>query len=168
MVQMNICALFAVSRSSKSARIAHFGGTKATRQRYMDIPYETTGKDGTTKTLLLFAGTDIRTSKYAFSHPTGLLFATQSHKSPFLPPRKRHSRAYARKALFRAGAPFAGHSLGEHSALASIADVLAISALADAIFYWRGVLRSEPMGATRKTALTALRALLIPAVFRRA
>ena len=30
---------------------------------------------------------------------------------------------------------FAGHSLGEYSALASIADVLAISALVDVVFY---------------------------------
>lgn len=42
------------------------------------------------------------------------------------------------RGLVQEGCPFAGHSLGEYSALASIADVLPISALVDVVFY-RGI-----------------------------
>ena len=55
----------------------------------------------------LFADIDVSCPKYTLGHPGGLLFATQ----------------------------FAGHSPGEYSASASIADVLHISALVDVVFY---------------------------------
>ncbi len=42
------------------------------------------------------------------------------------------------KGLGQTGCAFAGHSLGDYSALASIADVLAIPALVDVVFY-RGI-----------------------------
>src|ERR1700733_11236311 len=47
----------------------HFGGIKgqAIRQRYIDI----------VKTLPLFTDINVRTQRYTFSHPNGLLFATQ-------------------------------------------------------------------------------------------
>lgn len=42
------------------------------------------------------------------------------------------------RGLVQAGCAFAGHSLGEYSALASIADILPIAALVDVVFY-RGI-----------------------------
>ena len=51
--------------------------------------------------------------------------------------RRLRLKICASEALFRRTA-FAGHSLGEYSALASIADVLHISALVDVVFY-RGI-----------------------------
>lgn len=42
------------------------------------------------------------------------------------------------KGLIQNGCAFAGHSLGEYSALASIADILPVSALVDVVFY-RGI-----------------------------
>jgi malonyl CoA-acyl carrier protein transacylase len=42
------------------------------------------------------------------------------------------------KGLIQRDSAFAGHSLGEYSALASIADVLPISSLVDVVFY-RGI-----------------------------
>jgi hypothetical protein len=42
------------------------------------------------------------------------------------------------KGLIQCNSAFAGHSLGEYSALASIADVLPISSLVDVVFY-RGI-----------------------------
>lgn len=37
----------------------------------------TADKDGNAKTLPLFGDIDLRTSRYTFSYPTGLLYATQ-------------------------------------------------------------------------------------------
>ena len=42
------------------------------------MTYDTMDKDGHVKTLPLFADIDVRCPKYTFSHPAGLLFATQS------------------------------------------------------------------------------------------
>lgn len=42
------------------------------------------------------------------------------------------------KGLVQDNCVFAGHSLGEYSALASIADILPVSALVDVVFY-RGI-----------------------------
>ncbi|KAE9399788.1 fatty acid synthase [Gymnopus androsaceus JB14] len=102
-------SILEIVKDNPKDKTVHFGGIKgqAIRQRYMEMSYDTTDKDGHVKTLPLFADIDIRTPKYTFSHPNGLLFATQPTVQ------------------------FAGHSLGEYSALASIADVLAISALVD-------------------------------------
>jgi fatty acid synthase subunit alpha, fungi type len=43
----------------------------------MDLTYDSMDKEGTIKSLPLFADIDVRTPKYTFSHPSGLLFATQ-------------------------------------------------------------------------------------------
>lgn len=43
----------------------------------MDISYDTMDKDSNVKTLPLFADIDVRIPAYTFSHPNGLLFATQ-------------------------------------------------------------------------------------------
>ena len=44
-------------------------------------------------------------------------------------------RIYSRKALSQPDAAFAGYSLGEFSALASVADILPNSSLVDVVFY---------------------------------
>ncbi|KAJ3517947.1 hypothetical protein NLJ89_g178 [Agrocybe chaxingu] len=68
-----------IVKDNPKEKTIHFGGIKgqAIRQRYMDMTYDTTDKDGHVKTLPLFADIDVRTPKYTFSHPNGLLFATQ-------------------------------------------------------------------------------------------
>ncbi|KAE9401662.1 hypothetical protein BT96DRAFT_991832 [Gymnopus androsaceus JB14] len=110
----------------------HFGGIKgqAIRQRYMEMSYDT-DKDGHVKTLPLFADIVILTPKYTFNHRNGVLFAqialVVTEKAAF-----EDMRA---KGFVQTDCAFAGHSLGEYSALASIANVLTISALVDIIFY---------------------------------
>src|SRR6202142_4491677 len=66
-------------KENPKEKTIHFGGIKGQtiRQRYMDMTYDTMDKDGNVKTLPHFANIDVRTPKYTFSHPNGLLFATQ-------------------------------------------------------------------------------------------
>ena len=68
-----------IVKDNPKEKTIHFGGIKgqAIRQRYMDMTYDMMDKDGHVKTLPLFAHIDVRTSNYTFSHPNGLLFATQ-------------------------------------------------------------------------------------------
>ncbi|PPQ94469.1 hypothetical protein CVT25_001102 [Psilocybe cyanescens] len=129
-----------IVKDNPKEKTIHFGGIKgqAIRQRYMDMTYDTMDKDGHVKTLPLFADIDVRSPKYTFSHPNGLLFATQFAQIALVVTEKAAFEDMRVKGFVQKDCAFAGHSLGEYSALASIADVLHISALVDVVFY-RGI-----------------------------
>ncbi|KAF9504306.1 hypothetical protein BS47DRAFT_1308362 [Hydnum rufescens UP504] len=115
----------------------HFSGIKgqAIRQHYIDMTYDTMDKDGNIKTLPLFADINNRTLKYTFSHPSGLLFATQFAQIALVVTEKAAFNNMRSKDLVQPNCTFTGHSLGEYSALASIADVLPVLSLVDVMFY---------------------------------
>ncbi|KAI0787467.1 fatty acid synthase [Fomes fomentarius] len=129
-----------IVKDNPKEKTIHFGGIKgqAIRQRYMDMTYDTMDKDGNVKTLPLFGDINVRTQRYTFSHPNGLLFATQFAQIALVVTERAAFEDMRSKGLVQLDSAFAGHSLGEYSALASIADVLPISALADVVFY-RGI-----------------------------
>ena len=129
-----------IVKNNPKSKTVHFGGIKgqAIRRRYMDMTYDTMDKDGNIKTLPLFADIDVRTLAYTFSHPAGLLFATQFAQIALVVTEKGAFEDMRSKGLVAEGCAFAGHSLGEYSALASIAGVLPISSLVDVVFY-RGI-----------------------------
>ncbi|KAG8716660.1 3-oxoacyl-[acyl-carrier-protein] synthase [Ceratobasidium sp. 394] len=142
---VHLLAVYGISivdivKNNPKDKTIHFGGIKgqAIRQRYMAMSYDTTDKDGNVKTLPLFADIDIRTPQYTFSHPNGLLFATQFAQIALVVTEKAAFEDMKSKGLVQKDCAFAGHSLGEYSALASIADVLPVSALVDVVFY-RGI-----------------------------
>jgi fatty acid synthase subunit alpha len=142
---VHLLAVYGVSivdivKNNPKEKTIHFGGTKgqAIRQRYMSMSYDTTDKDGNVKTLPLFADINVRTPQYTFSHPNGLLFATQFAQIALVVTEKAAFEDMKSKGLVQTDCAFAGHSLGEYSALASIADILTISALVDVVFY-RGI-----------------------------
>ncbi|GAA5980800.1 hypothetical protein JCM11641_002656 [Rhodosporidiobolus odoratus] len=133
-------SILEIVRTNPKEKTVHFGGLKgqATRQKYMDMTYTTTDADGNVKTLPLFGDIDLRTSRYTFSSPTGLLYATQFAQIALVVTEKAAFEDMRAKGLVQSDCVFAGHSLGEYSALASIADILPISALVDVVFY-RGI-----------------------------
>ncbi|RDX57079.1 fatty acid synthase [Lentinus brumalis] len=129
-----------IVKDNPKEKTIHFGGIKgqAIRQRYMDMTYDTMDKDGNVKTLPLFGDINNRTQRYTFSHPNGLLFATQFAQIALVVTERAAFEDMRSKGLVQKESAFAGHSLGEYSALASIADVLPISSLVDVVFY-RGI-----------------------------
>ncbi|KAF9508762.1 hypothetical protein BS47DRAFT_1365687 [Hydnum rufescens UP504] len=68
-------------------------------------------------------------------HPSGLLFATQFTQIALVVTEKAAFDDMHSKDLVQPNCTFTGHSLGEYSALASIADVLPVSSLIDVMFY---------------------------------
>ncbi|KAH8100945.1 fatty acid synthase [Cristinia sonorae] len=133
-------SIIEIVKDNPKEKTIHFGGIKgqAIRQRYMDMTYDTLDKDGNVKTLPLFGDINLRTQRYTFSHPNGLLFATQFAQIALVVTEKAAFEDMRDKGFVQTGSAFAGHSLGEYSALASVADVLPISSLVDVVFY-RGI-----------------------------
>jgi len=106
-------SIIEIVRHNPQELTVHFGGLKGQRirQRYMDMTYHTSDKSGNIKTLPLFPDIDLRTSRYTFSSPTGLLFATQFAQIALVVTEKAAFEDMRAKGLVQDGAPFAGHLL---------------------------------------------------------
>jgi len=115
----------------------HFSGIKgqAIHERYMEMTYDMTDKDGNVKSLSLFVDINVRVLQHTFMHPKGLLFATQFAQIALAIMSRTAFEDLLSKGFVQPDATFAGHSLGDFSALASIADILPNSYLVDVVFY---------------------------------
>ena len=115
----------------------HFGGPrgKAIRQNYMAMTFETVNTDGSIKSEKIFKEINDNTSSYTYRSPTGLLSATQFTQPALTLMEKASFEDMRAKGLVQRDSSFAGHSLGEYSALASIAEVMPIESLVSVVFY---------------------------------
>ncbi|KIW08510.1 uncharacterized protein PV09_01404 [Verruconis gallopava] len=115
----------------------HFGGPrgKAIRQNYMAMTFETVGADGTVKSEKIFKEIDENTTSYTYRSPTGLLSATQFTQPALTLMEKASFEDMRHKGLVQNDSTFAGHSLGEYSALAALAEVMPIESLVSVVFY---------------------------------
>ncbi|KAK3324294.1 acyl transferase domain-containing protein [Cercophora scortea] len=115
----------------------HFGGPrgKAIRQNYMAMTFETVAPDGSIKSERIFKEIDERTTSYTYRSPTGLLSATQFTQPALTLMEKASFEDMKAKGLVPRDSTFAGHSLGEYSALAALADVMPIESLVSVVFY---------------------------------
>ncbi|KAI1814482.1 fatty acid synthase beta subunit dehydratase [Poronia punctata] len=115
----------------------HFGGPrgKAIRENYMQMNFETIGADGTVKSERIFKEINEKTTSYTYRSPTGLLSATQFTQPALTLMEKASFEDMNAKGLVPRDSTFAGHSLGEYSALAALANVLPIESLVSVVFY---------------------------------
>ncbi|KAI4868692.1 beta subunit of fatty acid synthase [Hypoxylon rubiginosum] len=115
----------------------HFGGPrgKAIRDNYMQMNFETIAADGSVKSERIFKEINERTTSYTYRSPTGLLSATQFTQPALTLMEKASFEDMNAKGLVPRDSTFAGHSLGEYSALAALADVLPIESLVSVVFY---------------------------------
>ncbi|OAQ86630.1 fatty acid synthase beta subunit dehydratase [Purpureocillium lilacinum] len=115
----------------------HFGGPrgKAIRQNYMAMTFETVAADGSIKSERIFKDISESTTSYTYRSPTGLLSATQFTQPALTLMEKASFEDMKAKGLVPRDSTFAGHSLGEYSALAALADVMPIESLVSVVFY---------------------------------
>jgi fatty acid synthase subunit beta len=115
----------------------YFGGPrgKAIRQNYMSMTFESVNADGTIKSEKIFKEVDENTTSYTYRSPAGLLSATQFTQPALTLMEKASFEDMHAKGLVQRDSSFAGHSLGEYSALAALADVMPIESLVSVVFY---------------------------------
>lgn len=117
----------------------HFGGErgKRIRENYLRLTQQVQVKKGTqvvSEQRKLFPHIDDLTSKHTFRHPEGLLFATQFSQPALVLVELSAFRDMQERGLIPDKCVFAGHSLGEYAALASVASVLSVASLVDVVF----------------------------------
>nr|DAA05950.1 TPA_exp: fatty acid synthase beta subunit [Thermomyces lanuginosus] len=115
----------------------HFGGPrgKIIRQNYMSMTFETVNADGSIKTEKIFKEVDENSTSYTYRSPSGLLSATQFTQPALTLMEKASFEDMRSKGLVQRDSTFAGHSLGEYSALVALADVMPIESLVSVVFY---------------------------------
>jgi 3-oxoacyl-ACP reductase-like protein/enoyl reductase-like protein/malonyl CoA-acyl carrier protein transacylase/acyl dehydratase len=130
-------SILEIVRSNPKEKVVHFGGPRGNkiRQNYMSMTYDVVDADGSTNTLPLFPTINERTPFYTFRSPTGLLYATQFTQPALTLMEKAAFEDMRSKELIQGNCAFAGHSLGEYAALASVGDVLPLTSLVDVVFY---------------------------------
>lgn len=101
----------------------------------MGMTFETVAVDGSIKSERIFKEISDKTTSYTYRSPTGLLSATQFTQPALTLMEKASFEDMKAKGLVPRDSTFAGHSLGEYSALAALADVMPIESLVSVVFY---------------------------------
>ncbi|KAH8590940.1 acyl transferase domain-containing protein [Bisporella sp. PMI_857] len=119
----------------------HFGGPKGKRirQNYMNLSQDATLPDGTPITTRLLPEITLRSKSYTFRSPIGLLSATQFTQPALTLMEIALFEDMASKGLVAPDASFAGHSLGEYSALAALGGGILPIEVPVAITFFRGL-----------------------------
>ena len=99
------------------------------------MTFETVGSDGSIKSEKMFKEVNENTTSYTYRSPAGLLSATQFTQPALTLMEKASFEDMRSKGLVQRDSSFAGHSLGEYSALAALADVMPIESLVSVVFY---------------------------------
>ncbi|XP_049851436.1 uncharacterized protein LOC126326034 [Schistocerca gregaria] len=132
-----------IVRNNPKQITVHFGGKlgEKIRSNYRCLVQETESCEGGEPSATrrpLFPGIKEDTKQYTFQHPDGLLFATQFSQPALVLTELAAFLNLRDRALVPSDCTFAGHSLGEYSALASIASILDVEPLVSVVFL-RGV-----------------------------
>lgn len=101
----------------------------------MAMTFETVSGDGSVKSERIFKEISEATTSYTYKSPAGLLSATQFTQPALTLMEKASFEDMKSKGLVPRDSTFAGHSLGEYSALTALADVMPIESLVSVVFY---------------------------------
>ena len=128
-----------VVRNNPKELTVYFGGAAGAeyRRNFMRL---TVGTGADTKPLL--PQINKRSRSYTFSHPDGLLHATQFTQPALVLVEKAAYEELLNNGYVGDDIVFAGHSLGEYAALSSVANILSIENLVEVVFL-RGMVMQQ-------------------------
>lgn len=126
-----------IVKNNPKEHVVQFGGRngRRVRQNYMDLAFLDIGPDGTTLKRRVFPDINEFSPSLTFSSPEGLLSATQFTQPALTLMEIAAFRDLQSRGVVSAESYFAGHSLGEYSALCAVVDVAAIEELMSIVFY---------------------------------
>ncbi|OTA64035.1 fatty acid synthase beta subunit [Hypoxylon sp. EC38] len=132
-------SILEIVRNDPKELTVYFGGArgKVIRQNYMAMTCQSLelAVDGSPKQEKVFKAITEHTTSYTFRSPTGLLSATQFTQPALTLMQMAAFEDLRSQGVIRKDSVFAGHSLGEYSALASIAKVMPVETLVSVVFY---------------------------------
>ncbi|KAI5863027.1 fatty acid synthase beta subunit [Durotheca rogersii] len=132
-------SILEIVRNDPKELTVYFGGArgKAIRQNYMAMACQglELGSDGGPRLVKVFKTITEWTGSYTFRSPTGLLSATQFTQPALTLMQMAAFEDLRARGVIQEDSVFAGHSLGEYSALASIARVMPVETLVSVVFY---------------------------------
>ncbi|KAK3935182.1 acyl transferase domain-containing protein [Diplogelasinospora grovesii] len=120
-----------IVRHNPKQLTVHFGGRlgQAVRKNYMDITMENNGR-----TQQVLGPINEHSTKYVFQHSDGLLFSTLFAQPALTVTGHAQYQHLRSKGLIAANALFAGHSLGEYTAVSTIGQVVPFETLLSITF----------------------------------
>ncbi|KAJ3096841.1 3-oxoacyl-[acyl-carrier-protein] synthase [Phlyctochytrium planicorne] len=129
-------SIIEIVKTNPKSLTVHFGGIKGAsiRDHYRHLTYDIV-EDNKIKSLPLFPGITDTTPSFTFSHPGGLLSATQFTQPALTLMEIASFQDMKVNGLVQEDCPFAGHSLGEYAGLAAVGEVLSVESLVDVVFY---------------------------------
>ncbi|KAJ1867276.1 fatty acid synthase alpha subunit Lsd1, partial [Coemansia sp. RSA 486] len=139
-----ISILDVVRRNPKKLAV-YFGGEfgQNVLDNYMALTSEDfAAKEAVDSVVPLFPEIDADSESYTFTSPTGLLNATQFTQVALVVLSMAAMADMRAKGLVQKGAAFAGHSLGEYCALATLSDIFTLEDAIDVVFYRGLVMQS--------------------------
>jgi fatty acid synthase subunit beta len=120
-----------IVRHNPKQLTVHFGGRlgQAIKKNYMDITMENNGR-----TQQVLGSINEYSTKYVFQHSDGLLFSTAFAQPALTVTGHAQYQHLRSKGLIAANALFAGHSLGEYTAVSTIGQVMPLEKLLTVTF----------------------------------
>ncbi|PNP75519.1 hypothetical protein FNYG_11148 [Fusarium nygamai] len=133
-----------IVRHDPSSLTVHFGGVHGRRVRsnYMALTYERVGLDGQIIEEKLFPTINEHTAKYVFTSESGLLSSTQFTQPALGLMELAIMADLEARQLIPANVTFAGHSLGEYSALMAVGSTMSLEVFISTVFYRGLVMQS--------------------------
>ena len=101
----------------------------------MDLTCNTVGPDGTATPLRIFQDIDENSTSYTFTSDSGILSSTQFTQPALTLMEIAIFRDMQARGLISNNSSYAGHSLGEYSALCAVANVVPLENLMSVVFY---------------------------------